>query len=120
MVQMKRDSCAAAMMVPVDRHGPIWYQKGVNVVTSFTAPATRRRIGRIVAVGAVALVLAGSVASPAEAMRRSSAVMDANMVIGMCFDGGGTPDSYEYGNTIYVSCVHEDGTVTTIDYPYRN
>lgn len=100
-----------------DRRGPIPDQKGTNVVTNLTAPVGRR-IGRIAAVGAVALVLAGTMAAPAEAMRRRDAVGGANMAIGYCFNGGGDPNSYEYGGTIYVSCTYDDGSVDTLDFPY--
>lgn len=105
------------MMGPGDRRGPIPDKKGVNVVTNLTAP-TRRRVAQIAAVGAVALVLAGAVSSPAEAMRRRDASVMANSAIGMCFDGGGDPNSYEYGGTIYVSCTYENGDVVTVDFSY--
>jgi hypothetical protein len=68
--------------------------------------------------GAVALVLAGTVVSPAEAMRRRDSVDLANSAIGMCFSGGGDPNSYEYGSTIFESCTYEDGSVVTVDFPY--
>jgi hypothetical protein len=115
---MMRGARAAGMMGVGDRRGPISDTKGVNVVTNFTAP-TRRRVVQMAAVGAVALVLAGTVASPAEAMRRRDAVEDANNAVGMCFNGGGNPDSYEYGSTVYVSCSYENGSVVTVDFPYR-
>jgi hypothetical protein len=40
------------------------------------------------------------------------------MAVGMCFNGGGSPDSYEYGGTIYVSCTYDDGSVTTVEFDY--
>lgn len=81
------------------------------------APA-RRRIVQVAAVGAIALVLAGTVASPADAMRRRDAVIDANNAIGTCFDNGGDPNSYEYGGAIFVSCTWEDGSVDTVGFDY--
>jgi hypothetical protein len=81
------------------------------------APAGRR-IGQIAAVGAVALVLAATMASPAAAMRRYTAVQYANSTVSSCFYNGGDADSYEYGGTIYVSCTWEDGEVVTLDFPY--
>lgn len=74
-----------------------------------------RRIGQIAVVGAVALVLAGAVASPAEARRRM-AENAANHAIGLCFVNGGNPDAYTYGGTIYVSCAWEDGSVDTLEF----
>jgi hypothetical protein len=100
-----------------DRRGPIPDKKGVHVVSNLMAPVGRR-IGQIAAVGAVALVLAGAVASPAEAMRRRDAVSGANIAVGYCFNGGGDPNSYEYGGTIYVSCTYDDGSVVTVDFDY--
>ena len=77
-----------------------------------------RRIAQIVTVGAVVLVLTGTVASPADAMKRREAVRAANAAISMCFHNGGNPDAYEYGGTLYVSCTWEDGSVDTLDYSY--
>lgn len=105
-------------MTADDRRGPIQYKKGAsNVVTNLSA-STRRRVVQVAAVGAVALVLAGTVASPAEARRRDS-VNDANRAIGVCFSGGGEPNSYESGGSIFVSCSFEDGTFDTVEFPYR-
>jgi hypothetical protein len=106
-------------MRPEDRRGLIPYktgEKGSNAVTNLKTPAGRR-IARIAAVGAVALVLAGAVASPAEASRRQ-AVGAANQAVGTCFYNGGDPNAYEYGGTVYVSCTWEDGSVDTLDFGY--
>ena len=51
----------------------------------------KRIIGRWVAVGAVALLLGGAVATPAGAMRRSEAVKQVNQMISLCFATGGDP-----------------------------
>lgn len=69
--------------------------------------------------GAVTLVIGATAATPADAMRRREAVSHTNRIIGYCFNGGGTADSYEYGGTIYVSCTWEDGSVDTSEFPYR-
>jgi hypothetical protein len=81
---------AAGMMEPVDRRGPIPRTKGANVFTNLTAPAGRR-LGRIAAVGAVALVLAGAMASPAEARTREEKYWNN------CFESGGQPFTIEGG-----------------------
>jgi len=69
-----------------------------------------RTIGRIAAVGAVALVLAGSAAS-VEARTRSDAVRIANRVISSCFVSGGEPDAGDIGYGISFTCAYPDGTV---------
>jgi hypothetical protein len=89
----------------------------VDAMPAATSVWTRRRLGRIAAVGAVALVLAGAVAAPAEA-RRSDAVTAANLAVGMCFSNGGDPNAYETGGAIYVTCTWEDGSVTTLYFEY--
>ncbi len=95
------------------------HQKGMHLTMERTS-STRRRLAQVAAVGAVALVLAGATTHSADAMRRRDAVGGANMAVGGCFNGGGSPDSYEYGGTIYVSCTYEDGSVVTVDFPYGN
>jgi hypothetical protein len=80
--------------------------------------SNRRRFTQIAAVGAVTLGLARVTTRSADARRRRDAVSGANMAVGMCFNGGGSPDSYEYGGTIYVSCTYDDGSVTTVDFDY--
>lgn len=81
--------------------------------------STRRRLAQVAAVSAVTLVLTGATTLSADAMRRRDAVGGANMAVGGCFNGGGTPDSYEYGGTIYVSCTYDDGSVVTVDFDYN-
>jgi hypothetical protein len=70
------------------------------------------------AVGAVALVLAGTMAAPAEARRRSDAVIYANRAIDICFAGGGDPSVTEYSGAFYFTCVHESGAVTEMELTY--
>ena len=67
-------------------------------------------IGRIAAVGAVALVLAGSAAS-VEARPRSDAVRLANRMIANCFVNGGEPDAGDEGYGIGFTCAYPDGRV---------
>ena len=95
------------------------HTKGMNASMDFST-VSRRRLTQVAAVGAVTLVLAGATAHPADAMRRRDAVSGANMAVGGCFNGGGSPDSYEYGGTIYVSCTYDDGSVVTVHFPYGN
>lgn len=92
--------------------------RGMNVTVNLTA-TTRRRLAQVAAVGAVTLVLGATAVTPADAMRRSEAVGHANRIIGYCFNGGGTADSYEYGGTLYVSCTWEDGSVDSSEFRYR-
>ncbi len=68
-----------------------------------------RTIGRIAAVGAVALVLAGSAAS-VEARPRSDVVRTANRMIASCFSGGGDANVEDNGSGMSYSCVWADGT----------
>jgi hypothetical protein len=86
------------------------------VVTNLKAPAGRR-IAQLATVGAVALVLTGAMASPAEASRRE-AVRAANHAIGMCFHNGGDPNVYEGGGKITITCTSEDGSESGLDFRY--
>ena len=69
-----------------------------------------RTFGRFAAVGAVALVLAGS-ATSVEARPRSDAVRIANYMIDNCFAAGGEPDAGDAGYGIGFICAYPDGTV---------
>ena len=92
--------------------------RGMNVTLDLSV-TTRRRLAQAAAVGAITFVLGATAAQPVDAMPRRDAVSGANTAIGYCFNGGGSPDSYEYGGTIYVSCTYDDGSVSTVDFPYR-
>jgi hypothetical protein len=70
---------------------------------------TAIRLRRALAVGAVALTLAGTIATPAEARDRGGAAYQANDAIDACFVAGGDPDVYEYGGSIAVWCFYEEG-----------
>jgi hypothetical protein len=122
------------LMAPADRAAQQAGKKGsapegpgattgqANVMTtSTTARPGRRigRIGRIVAVGAVALVLAGTAAAnPAEAMRRYEAVQYANSAVDSCFSAGGDASAYDFGGSIGITCIFEDGGEVTWDIDY--
>lgn len=62
-------------------------------------------MGRIAAVGALALVLAGTVASPATASMKG-----ANAAIDLCFQSGGDPTPFEFAGVWAVGCKYLDGT----------
>jgi hypothetical protein len=76
-----------------------------------------RTIGRIAAVGAVALVLAGS-ATSVEARPRSDVVRTANRMIGSCFVSGGEANVEDHGSGMTYSCVYSDGTEYSHYLPY--
>ena len=78
-----------------------------------------RRIGRIAAVGAVALILAGTAAAPAEARTRRQAVYLANSAIGACFELGGDPWVDEGGGGFSFICTWEDGNYYEQDIGYN-
>jgi hypothetical protein len=82
---------------------------------------TGRQLGRIAAVGAVALVLVGTMAVPAEAQRRSEAVVRVNRAIEICFAAGGDPDTEEIGTSFRVDCLFPDnpGADWGTDYNYE-
>lgn len=67
-----------------------------------------RKIGRIAAVGAVALLLAGTAAAPAGA-ERNDTVRRVNGTIGDCFGAGGDPTVVEFVGVFVVSCQHGNG-----------
>jgi hypothetical protein len=77
----------------------------------------KRVIGRIAAVSAVALVLAGA-ATPAAARERSDAVWSVNHGMGVCFEGGGDPYVFEWNNAFIMTCYLENGEKFTSRYPY--
>lgn len=77
-----------------------------------------RTVGRIAAVGAVGLVLAGAVATPAEARTRREARNTANNDGGMCFETGGSHYATDSGFSFQMACVWEDGTMTEWELPY--
>jgi len=70
------------------------------------------------AVGAMALVLAGAVAAPAEARPRSAAVATANQSVDTCFSLGGEPTIYEFPVAFNFGCIYEDGSTDWFDIPY--
>lgn len=76
-----------------------------------------RTIGRIAAVGAVALVLAGS-ATSVEARPRSDVVRTANRMIASCFSGGGDANVEDHGNGMTYTCAWSDGTESSYYLPY--
>jgi hypothetical protein len=79
----------------------------------------KRTIGRWATVGAVALILAGAVAAPAGAMRRSQAVRMVNQIIWDCFSIGGDPYVEEATGAGFVfTCWYEDGSVNTLEFEY--
>jgi hypothetical protein len=59
-----------------------------DTMVSSTRTTTVRRLGRITTVGALALLLAGVLASPAEAMRRSEAFSLAQQLVNICASAG--------------------------------
>ena len=81
---------------------------------------TARRMGRLAAVGAVALVLAGSAAAPAAAMKRSEALARVNRQYDTCFRQGGESSATEQDNVFTATCVIplEDGTTYEYSWEY--
>jgi hypothetical protein len=88
---------------------------------SATSP-TRQRLGRIAAVSALALLLAGSIATPAGAMKRSQVVRIVNGAIGLCFSSGGYPDVEEspVNGGFSVACYWDDGSSAWGWYDYED
>ena len=82
-------------------------------MVSSTRATTVRRLGRIATVGALALLLAGVLATPAEAMTRSEAFQLAQTMVGMCANVGGDPwveaGSTGNGGGYAVLCTWPDG-----------
>jgi hypothetical protein len=72
-----------------------------------------RTIGRLAAVGAVALVLAGSAAAPAAAMPRR----DPSVAINQCVKHGGEAYYFEFAGVWAVGCrfVTADAGTTRLD-----
>jgi ferric-dicitrate binding protein FerR (iron transport regulator) len=64
-----------------------------------------RRIGRIAALGVVALVLAGAVATPVEARTRQQAIRTANGDARMCAEIGGSQVRTDTGSSIQMICM---------------
>jgi hypothetical protein len=101
-----------------------------NPSTTSRHRACSTRLGRLVAVGAVALLAAASLAVPAAAMRRQAAVRLTNTWMGICFDLGGDPASEEadgvyeaeegggFGGGFSVSCQMPDGSAVWSWIPY--
>jgi hypothetical protein len=81
-------------------------------------------MGRIAAVGTLALLLAGTTAAPAGAMLRSEARRIARAVVDMCFNVGGDPAMAEggtgSGGVFSVICDYPDGTSMFVMYDYSN
>ena len=90
-------------------------------------------MGRIAAVGAVALVLAGTVAVPTEAMQRRVSVGLVNDAMGACWDAGGDPAAAEgtgilnpegeegsIGGGFSVSCLMPNGSNIWTWIPYTD
>jgi hypothetical protein len=59
-----------------------------------------QRLGRIAAVGAVALLLVGTVAPTAEALPRQA----ANIFVDLCIGDGGNPLVFDFGGVWAVGC----------------
>jgi hypothetical protein len=78
-----------------------------------------RRIGRIAAVGAVALVLVGAVATPVEARTRESARAVLRGEVKICSETGGRFASTDTGASFMVACVWGDGTMYEGEIPYE-
>ena len=102
-------------------------------MTTLMRTQTTQRIGRIAAVGAVALLLAGAVMTPAEAMRRRESVKLVNDAMGACMDLGGDPAAEEatgmlnpegsegsLGGGFSFSCLMPDGSNIWTWIPYTN
>jgi hypothetical protein len=92
-----------------------------KTMTTPTGARTGRllgRIGRIAAVGAGALLLAGAAAAPAEAMPRSSAADWVHLAIYWCDFVGGDPYVAEIGNSFNFACVFQDGDAYFEDVSY--
>lgn len=79
-----------------------------------------RIVGRLAAVGAIALILAGSAVVPAAARDRSDVVWSVNYAIGVCVGGGGDPFVTEHGNEFILFCVFEDGNQFTSEWTYED
>ena len=69
--------------------------------------------GRLAAVGAVALLLAGASAAPAEARTRSQAVRKAGILAPNCTTLGGTPYAFDTGEDIVFGCAYAADDVET-------
>ena len=78
---------------------------------TMTAP-TRRVVGQLIVVSALALILGGLVASPTAAQTRKQATHQANQESIDCFAEGGNPDANTYpSGTIETTCTFSDNSV---------
>jgi hypothetical protein len=103
-----------------DSPGAATGQEGTTAMTTATGARTGRRLGRVgrlAAVGALALVLAGTAAGHAEARTRQAAVRTMNAAIAICFEGGGEASVYDYSGSFGFACVY-DGYATYFDVSY--
>lgn len=87
------------------------------MATSTTARGGRR-IGRIAAVGAVALVLAGTAAAPSAAMTRSEMARTVHGHHHMCYELGGQSFVYDFGGVVSMGCLYGDGSYYADDSTY--
>lgn len=73
-----------------------------------TTTAIARTIGRLAAVGAVAMALAGTSAT-ATGAERNDTVRRVNGTIGDCFSAGGDATVVDFVGVFVVSCQHGNG-----------
>jgi hypothetical protein len=86
-----------------------------------TRATTAQRLGRIVVGGAVALLLAGSMADTTEAMKRSQAARMVNHAVGWCFSMGGDPVVQDMAGAGYgLARFWEDGGNDFMWFDYEN
>jgi hypothetical protein len=69
-------------------------------------------------VGAVALVLAGAVATPVEARTRQQAARTTRADGVMCADTNGHHIVTDTGSSFYMACLYDDGTMLDWELPY--
>jgi hypothetical protein len=77
-----------------------------------TMRGSAKTAGRLAAVGAVALVLAGAVATPAEARPKTPRWVEAED--GECADAGGDPTLFAFFGVYAVACDYGEGDVEVI------
>ena len=73
-----------------------------------------RRMARWAAVGAVALVLAGTAAAPAGALKRSDAASRASDVANVCQSSGGIAYGVDLGGVIIQGCAYSEDQVLVV------
>jgi hypothetical protein len=74
------------------------------------------RMAKLAAVGAVALVLAGTAAAPAAALKRSEAASRAREVASVCQGSGGVTFGVDLGVAIFQTCAYSEDQVIVVPF----